>query len=227
MTDAVDVVLFDLDDTLCAYERPPGDVLTVAFERAGIEPFFGVGDYYERYDAYLERSSDIADLRRRCFGDLAVASGNERETGVAVADVYARERDQGRVSLCDGARVALDALGDEYRLGLVTNGDPTMQRAKLSAVDLAEVFETTVFGGFDVPAKPAIEPFERALEHLSVTPERAVHVGNSLGTDVAGARAAGIAAAWIPDGDEVPSNPDPRPTYVLESLDDLTTPPWE
>jgi len=34
ITAAVDTVLFDLDGTLCAYERPPDAVLALAFERA-------------------------------------------------------------------------------------------------------------------------------------------------------------------------------------------------
>ena len=39
---------------------------------------------------------------------------------------------------------------------------------------------------------PTPAPFEAALSALSVRPERAVHVGNSLRSDVAGARAAGV-----------------------------------
>ncbi len=108
----------------------------------------------------------------------------------------------------------------------MTNGDPRMQRTKLSAVGLADAFEAVVFAGFDGPAKPAPDPFERALEALAATPERAVHVGNSLATDVAGARAAGVAAAWVPADPAAQSPPDPAPTYVLDSLADLTEPPW-
>lgn len=227
MAGSIDVVLFDLDDTLCAYRRSPGEVLSASFSRAGIEPFFSVTDYYARYDEYLEESSGIDDLRRQCFGDLAAESGYDRDLGVAVAAAYSRERDQRAVAVLDGAREALDALDRDHRLGLVTNGDPAMQREKLAAVDLADPFETFVFAGFDAPPKPAPDPFERALEELAATPERAVHVGNSLATDVAGARAAGVDAAWIPDGADVPATPDPEPTYVLDSLADLTAPPWE
>lgn len=227
MTDWIDAVLFDLDDTLCAYRRSPDEVLSASFPRAGVDPFFGVADYYDRYDGYLAASSGIDDLRRRCFGDLAVEAGLDREAGVAVAEAYARERDQRDVVVLDGAREALADLDDDYRLGLVTNGDPGMQREKLSAIGLADAFDAAVFAGFDAPAKPAPEPFERALEALAATPDRAVHVGNSLATDVAGARAAGVAAAWVPDGTDVPPDPDPAPEYTLASLSDLATPPWE
>lgn len=226
MSDAIDTVLFDLDDTLCAYRREPGEVLEAAFSRAGVEAMFSVADYYDRYDDYLEESDDIDDLRERCFGDLAAEAGYDRGAGRAVARAYAAERDQRAVELLTGARDVLDALALEHRLGLVTNGDPGMQRRKLEAVGLAEDFETIVCAGYDTPAKPSPEPFEIALEALEATPDRAVHVGNSLSTDVAGARAAGLRAAWVPVEGSAPEAPDPEPDYALESLSDLTSPPW-
>lgn len=225
MTDAIDTVLFDLDDTLCSYRRPGEAVLDAAFETAGVSPLFAAADYYGVYDEYLAESTSIHDLRERCFGDLAVEAGHDRAAGHAVAEAYALERDQGGVALIDGAREALDALAAEYRLGLVTNGAPEMQREKLAAAALEDDFETVVCAGYDAPAKPAPDPFDAALEALDSTAERAVHVGNSPSTDVAGAQAAGVRAAWIPDGD-APERPDPTPDYTLESLADLTTPPW-
>lgn len=225
MTGDIDTVLFDLDDTLCAYRRPADAVLAAAFERAGVRSCFSVADYYDAYDDYLEESDGIRDLRARCFGDLAADAGHHRDTGRAVAEAYAAERDQGSVTLLDGAREALDALAGAHRLGLVTNGAPEMQREKLAAVGLEDDFEAIVCAGYDAPAKPSPEPFDVALSALDSSPDRAVHVGNSPSTDVAGARAAGVRAAWIPDGD-AGERPDPAPDYTLESLADLRTPPW-
>ena len=79
-----------------------------------------------------------------------------------------------------------------------------------------------VHAGYEAQAKPHPEPFERALAALGTPASRTVHVGNSLSSDVAGAHAAGIASAWLKAGTE----PDPVPTYQLESMRDLLTPPW-
>lgn len=221
-----EAVLFDLDDTLCSYRRSAADVLEVAFERAGVGPVFEPATYYGRYREYLEKDVEFADFHERCFGDLAVEEGHDRADGIAVARAFCEERDQRNVEPLPEATTVLDALADEYALGLITNGHPEMQRQKLEAIELLESFETIVYAGCDTRPKPDPEPFSVALEALELEAERAVYVGNSLSSDVAGARAAGVRSVWIPEDGSASETPDPEPDYVLESLSDLRTPPW-
>jgi len=195
-------------------------VLTVAFERVGVEPLFEPTAYYDRYDEYLASSADIHELRAQCFGDLAAETGHDRAMGVAVAQAFAEERDQRAVDPLPGVPLVLEELCERYRLGLVTNGDPAMQRRKLEGLGLEDRFDTLVFAGYETAPKPDAKPFSIALEALSTPPERACHVGNSLSSDVAGARRAGIRSVWVPD--EPPSRDagrTPTPDAVLESLE--------
>ncbi|WP_440764650.1 HAD family hydrolase [Natronorubrum sp. DTA7] len=222
----IEAVCFDLDDTLCRYNQRGVDVLDQAFQKAGLSPLWTVEDYYGRYRDYLEASTDADDLRRRCFADLALDAGHGREAGHAVAETFSEVRDQEAVELLPGARDVLDALAAEYRLGLITNGAPGMQRTKLEATGLDDRFETVVYAGYDTAPKPAAEPFERALEDLGSSTDRTVYVGNSLSSDVAGARAAGLVSVWIPATDAVTEPAEPAPTYRLEALRELSTPPW-
>jgi len=226
----VDVVLFDVDDTLCRYRRPGSELLPLAFERVGVEPFFDVRDYHERYPEFVAASDDVASLREACFAALAGERGRDPELGRRVARAYAAERDHRDVEPLPGAREAVERLAEDHRIGVVTNGGRSMQREKLEALGLDGAFETVVFAGYDTAPKPDPEPFGRALDALSVDPGRAVHVGNSLGSDVTGARAAGVRAAWLADAagsDAVAeADPDPEPTYALASMADLHAPPW-
>ncbi|PSQ40033.1 haloacid dehalogenase [Halobacteriales archaeon SW_5_70_135] len=196
MSDPVETVLFDLDDTLCTYRRSGAELLSLAFDRVGVEPFFEVETYYGRYEGYVDDSG-----------------------------AYADERDHSNVDPLPGAVETVERLAGEYRLGLVTNGAPGMQRQKLDGLPFGDAFETVVYAGYEVPAKPAPEPFERALADLDAHPERAVHVGNSPSADVDGAHAAGLRAALLPDGP--PTETAGEPDYVLDSLSDLTAPPWD
>jgi putative hydrolase of the HAD superfamily len=222
----VDAVLFDVDDTLCRYRRPGAELLPLAFDRVGVEPFFDVEDYHERYPEFLATAEDVASLREACFASLAAERDRDPAVGRRVARAYAAERDHRNVRPLPGARAAVERLAADHRLGVVTNGGPSMQREKLDALGLGDAFETVVHAGYDTAPKPDPEPFERALGALGVDPERAVHVGNSHRSDVAGGRAAGVRAAWLPDAAASSVDTDPEPTYTLASMADLHAPPW-
>lgn len=224
MTAKPTTVLFDLDGTLCTYDRPGAAVLETAFERVGVDPLFEMADFYDRYVDHLRASEDGPDLYERCFTDLARERGADADLGRALARAYLEERGPEDVRPVRGAAETVAHLGTEYRLGLITNGHPAIQRRKLRAIGLEDAFETHVFAGYETAAKPDPEPFERSLEALESSPERAVYVGNSPSIDVAGARAAGLRAALL--AGDAGADAEPRPEYVLESLADLRAPPW-
>lgn len=217
-----ETVLFDVDDTLCTYRRDAAAVLEDAFAAVGVEPFFEASAYHDRYAEFVGETDGINDLRRECFAAIAADAGREADLGRAVADAFASERDHGNVVPLPGALEAVEALAADHRIGVVTNGAPEMQVTKLRGLGLHDTFETIVHAGYDARAKPHPEPFERALDALDTPADRAVHVGNSLSSDVAGAHAAGVASAWL----DVGNAPDPTPTYTLSSMADLTRPPW-
>ncbi len=99
-----------------------------------------------------------------------------------------------------------------------------MQRTKMAALGIDDRVDAVVFAGHDAPVKPEPEPFERALAELGSTPDRAVHVGNSLDSDVAGADAAGLRSVWVPADPSVV--PEPEPPFAFETLRPLGDPPW-
>ncbi|WP_267640305.1 HAD family hydrolase [Haloarchaeobius amylolyticus] len=227
MTAPVDTVLFDLDDTLCTYRRSVPEMLDVAFEAVGVDPFFAAPDYYERYDRFVDDCSGMRELRATCFASLAEETGYDPDLGRELAAAYADERDHGNVEPLPGAGSAVEALAGDHRLAVVTNGAPEMQGQKLSALPFADAFEHVVHAGYDTPAKPAPDAFHHVLDLLGSDSARTVHVGNSLRSDVAGAQAAGVRAAWLAgEAGQHPGTDEPTPEYVLESLGELTDPPW-
>lgn len=221
----IDTVVFDLDDTLCEYRRSGAEVLELAFEREGVAPFFTVEDYYGVFEDHAERGDPVEAIRARCFATLADDAGHDPALGRRIADTYRAHRDHSDVRFTEGARAALDRLAGDHRLALVTNGGPDMQRQKLAALGIADRFEAKVFAGYESAPKPAAEPFDRALDALGADPGRAVHVGNSLAADVAGAHAAGLRSAWLRNGYPLPED-GPTPHYSLDSLTELHEPPW-
>jgi putative hydrolase of the HAD superfamily len=227
MTDSVRAVLFDLDDTLVRYRRSSGILLEESFAAVGVDPVFPVEAYYDRFREFADRTDSVAELRRACFAALCADRGRDPDLGRRVADAYAAERDHRDVAWVAGAREAVESLSDRYRVGVVTNSPADAARRKIDAAGVDDYAETVVFAGHDAPAKPDPEPFRRALAELDVDPGRAVHVGDSRASDVAGANAAGLrsvlfAADGSGDGGRSADAPDDR----ITSMWDLRSPPW-
>ena len=228
-TSAVTAITVDLDGTLIRYERSPGEVLRTAFETLEIDPLFSVDEYYARYDEFASKCDSMAELRSDCFAALAAENGHDRQLGRDVAAAFREERDQSNVELLPAAARVLDELSRTYRLAVITNGARDAQRRKIDAVDLERWVETTVIAGRDVPPKPDPAPFERAMQALDVDPERVVHVGDSLESDIAGATAAGLDSVWVA-GDRTRGRAEKggyEPTYRVEAIGDLLPVPWE
>jgi putative hydrolase of the HAD superfamily len=225
----IEAVLFDLDGTLCEYERSPGGVLGVAFERAGVAPFFDVTAYFDRFGEFAGDHDTVATLRANCFAAIAGERGREPALGRAVADAFAAERDQSRVRFVDGAANLLAYVDEQgYDLGLVTNGPPVTQQTKLDSLGVADRFDVTVFAGHGTPSKPHPEPFRRALDAVGAGPAESLFVGDSLGSDIVGARAVGMTSAWVAGDTARQANSETdanngavTPEHVIEATGDL------
>lgn len=216
-------VLFDLDGTLLRYERSPEEVLTLSFETVGIDPLFSIDDYYARFDEFAQQHDSMEELRSDCFTTLAVENGHTAQLGRDVARVFNSERDQTRVELQPSAREVIEQFHQKYELAVVTNGAQDAQQQKIDAVGLEQWIDTVVIAGNDIPPKPASEPFLSALDSLGVSSDTAVHIGDSLAADIGGATDVGLRTVWISSG----SSQEYAPTYQVDSLADLSPPPWE
>ncbi len=208
-------VCLDLDDTLLTYRRGPAELLATSFEQCSVRPFFSLQEYYDRFDDFAGEFATIEAIRRACFEGIAVDHSRDPAVGRELAAAYSAERDHANVELLPGAERVLEHLAAEHRLGLITNGPRESQSIKLEAAGIADWFDTTVFAGDGVPAKPDPEPFERALDEIAVTADEAVHIGDSLESDVVGAHNAGMEAVWIT---EASVSPAVEPTYRVEAV---------
>jgi putative hydrolase of the HAD superfamily len=117
----------------------------------------------------------------------------------------------------------LRALKSRQRLGIVTDGEPHMQRTKVTALGLAEWFDVIVYAGELSRQKPDPEVFRRALQALDVRPEASVFVGDHPVRDIMGARRVGMRAIRVLTGEfrQLPDDPRWGPDHRVESLREL------
>ncbi|HEX9118181.1 MAG TPA: HAD family hydrolase [Anaerolineae bacterium] len=156
---------------------------------------------------------------------LAVAPGLVEQTAEAWCLASTAGADpMGRAGLRLGAREVLAALqGRGLRLGVISN---TIQPgryldAKLARDGLLRYFSATVYSSDAGVAKPHPAIFEAALAALGVAADRAVHVGDRLLNDVAGAQAAGLRAVLIEVPQRVERDPHIRPDARIRELPEL------
>lgn len=90
----------------------------------------------------------------------------------------------------------LRALGDRP-LGIITNGAPGRQKAKLARVGLQGRFDPVVTAGEVSIRKPDTRLFRVACARAGVAPAETIHVGNNLAHDAQAARAAGLRGVWL------------------------------
>jgi putative hydrolase of the HAD superfamily len=114
------------------------------------------------------------------------------------------------------------ALRPRYRLGVVSNFDDTAAAYEiLLRHGLAPDLDTIVVSEALGLRKPHPALVRAGLRGLGLAPAQALFVGDTFAEDVAGARAAGVDAAWIDArGRGVPDG-EPAPRWVLRELCDL------
>ncbi|WP_411966771.1 HAD family hydrolase [Haloferax sp. YSSS75] len=190
-------VYFDLDFTLLQYT----DDFETIFGRAIPDAPDGA---YERYveeliDAFGRLSAtphrDGIDAVLSEF-DVGIA------TDVAVQRYYQSELDATTVPA--QTRSALERVATHHPTGILTNGAPKMQRAKVEGHELDSVVDAVVVSNDpDVAArKPAGEIFAAAEDALPA--DEYVYVGDDYDEDIVGARRAGWDALHV--GDDGPED---------------------
>ncbi|UHQ98104.1 HAD family hydrolase (plasmid) [Natrinema zhouii] len=217
----ISTVLLDLDDTICKHPQTTQDLLQDAFDAASVDPFFDA-TAFESLIPEIDADS-TPDLRERCFKRLAEDANRDPRDALAVANAF-EDPEPTAVEFLPGAEASLEQLASNYRLGLVTNGDRMYQRAKLDTLGIHEYFDVTTYAEPGRSVKPDPNPFYRTLDTLSATPDEAVHIGNSLRSDVVGAQAAGVTAVWLARKKKTVETITPE--YSIESMRDLRAPPW-
>ncbi len=153
--------------------------------------------------------------RERFRRALARAGGDEAMAEALSLAHMAYLADQ--TVLPEDHAAVLTALGEQHRLGLVSNFDhgPTALEV-LARHGVAGNFAVTLISADFGRRKPHPAIFAAALTALDCAPAQALYVGDTHAEDVVGALAAGMDVAWLaPPG--APSR-DPHPTYRAATL---------
>lgn len=122
--------------------------------------------------------------------------------------------------LTDGALETLKLFSENYRLGLITNGAPDLQREKIKGAGIESFFEHIIISGEVNVAKPEKEIFIIAANKFNLTEDKLIMIGDSIGSDIEGAKNAGIKSIWLNSRNKV-LDKNIYPTGIIHSLSQL------
>jgi len=182
-------------------------------DQLGIDWWEGLwGRFDEGCDAELRHLAEVAPVFRvrtwQAFLDRCRAGGAVAADTLAEAFVTYRRR---RLIPYPEATQVLTRLQQRFRLGIVTNGAPDIQKDKLARAGLTAYFDPVVISGTVGVGKPEPGIFLHALETAAVGPDEAVMIGNNPAHDIAGAKQVGMRTVWVrrtPSQDPLGVTPD-------------------
>ena len=103
---------------------------------------------------------------------------------------------------------------------IVSNIDNAELRCALTHHGLS--FDGVITSEDRTAYKPRSEMFETALSLLGLSSREVLHVGDSLSSDVGGAKALGIPVLWVNRSNRRPRSGDERPDYTSTDLTGVT-----
>lgn len=209
-------LFFDLDETLCDTQRANKQAKHLMAQ--AIEAKYGVtlngqafaDDYVTgicrewtdaqraRYMPIIEQKSEEA-FRLQLIRDLLaerLVQNISDESVHTIQDKFDHDRLEA-FDFYPGIVTFLAEARKLFTLVVITNGPEFSQIPKVQRVNLAAHVDHIIIGGQEPEQKPASSIFNKALKLANCQAHEAIHMGDSLAADIAGAHNSGISSVWI------------------------------
>ncbi|MCX6557896.1 MAG: YjjG family noncanonical pyrimidine nucleotidase [Candidatus Aminicenantes bacterium] len=215
-------IFFDADDTLYDYPGAERAALLACcreFAIAGApEAFIAVYRRHNRdvWQEFERGETDQAMLRverfRRLSAELAIPDLPLERVSTFYLETLANQS-----QLLPGALDLVRELAKRFPLALITNGIASVQNKRFAASPITPFFKAIVISEEVGVAKPDPLIFAPALAKIGVNPGEVLYVGDSVTSDMAAARNAGMDFCWLnPKG--IPAPAGPAPSFIIGAI---------
>ena len=197
-------VLFDLDDTLFDHRGAADRGVRAWLSGMGLDGM--IEEHVERWIAletfHHERfqRGEISHVEQRRARIRAFLPGWDLADDTVADDTFAGYLVCYRSAwsaFTDAAAALAQALGAGLTVGILTNGEQSIQETKVRRTGLASYGVPVYASSALSAAKPDPRAFREACGRLGVAPDECVMIGDSLRHDVRGARAVGMAGVLV------------------------------
>lgn len=191
-------------------------------QQIGINPFEGLwGTFDDGTFDFPAMEQKIAEYQKTAWKNaLYKIDSDDEQLALTLAKQFVAFRKENPFVYEETFEV-LQEVAKDYKIGLLTNGAPSLQNTKLSLTpELATYVDAIVISGEVGIGKPDTTPFLEMLKKLDCLPNQAVMIGDNLQTDIRGANALEIDSVWINHHGVTPPA-DVHPTYTIHRLAEL------
>ena len=244
-------LFFDMDETLCDTTKANTEAKALmasyversfGFEGQGFEgqgqqfaDQYVTGIYRDwtpeqklRYLPIIESDGESV-FRLQLIRDLLQALG-VNDVSQAQAEAIQEKFDQDRIDAFDfypGIPEFLAEARETFTLVVITNGPEFSQVPKVERVKMAEHVDHIIIGGQEPEQKPAPSIFAKALKLAGCEAHEAIHVGDSLAADIAGAHNSHITSVWIQHQQPLDAEMGIEPTHTLFHPEEIPQLVWD
>ena len=180
-------IIFDLDDTL----YPRADFMRSGFD--AVACYVSHSWRLDRHDVLATLMAAHADGRRgREFQAICEEHRLPQSAVAALVTVFRKHRPSIALA-ADTRRVLVQLRDDGWRLAVLTNGAPGVQRRKAAALGIDGLVEAVIYAEEHAPGgKPDRAAFQAALDCLRLPAYRCICVGDDPLCDIEGAGRLGM-----------------------------------
>lgn len=219
-------ILFDADGTLFDFLRSEKEAIAETFRSLGLAVDDEMIETYSRINDSLWKKLERGEIEKKVlfyhrfelfFAQYGVVA-DPKET----AQVYMHRLAQ-KGYLLDGARELCERLYGKKKLYIVTNGAEYVQRSRYAVSGIGKYFEEAFISDVIGYQKPSVKFFEHVEKHIpNYERSKALIVGDSLSSDMAGGIAAGIDTCWFnPERKTAPEEMAEKLTFVAHDMDEI------
>ncbi len=197
-------VFFNLDGTLTENTLDYEAVYQDAVEQAGLS------ELADSYDEYTDRffhyfQNGWAFPRRQAICDLL---DDRNIDDVGTSDAFAEaweEQEAEQTTFRSGASGAVQTIGNQFDVGVLTNGTSRLQRMKLDRSGLTDHFDAVLISAEVGVSKPNADMFETAKGMIDA--DTYILVSHDLRRDILPAKRAGFKTVLLVQDGDLPDNP--------------------
>lgn len=220
----IEFLFLDLDDTILDFKSEERVAITETISSFGVAVTDAILQRYHVINRSLWEQLERGEITReevltqrfaKLFGELGVPVD-----ATLCARTYEKNLAIGHQFL-PGAEEAVKRLSKKYRLFLASNGTASVQAGRMTSADLYRYFERVFVSqeiGHNKPSKAYFDACFATIANFD--PDRAMMVGDSLSSDIAGGIHAGIRTCWVNPRHQ--AHPEHIcPDYEIETLSQL------